>query len=105
MSERFKVGFIYKTKSGGSFRVVGESTKYAGYETVHNQYGNYRYNRSTHNSDNGRTTGSGWTDNCLVYPPVVVGKMNPVTVYLLNAFASLCSLYKDVKWKIEYKFM
>ncbi len=105
MIERFKVGFIYKTKGGGSFRVVGESTKYVGYETVHNQYGNHRYNRSIHNSDNGRTTGSEWTDNCLVYPPVIVGKMNPVTVHLLNAFASLCSLYKDIKWKIEYKFM
>lgn len=105
MIERFKVGFIYKTKGGDNFRVVGEHTKLKGYETVYNQCGSNRYNRSTQNSDNGRSTGSEWTDNCLVYPPVVVGKMNTITVYLLNVFATLCSLYKDIKWKIEYKFM
>jgi len=104
MTERYKVGFIYKTKAGGNFYVVGEHVKHKGYETVYNQYGKGRYNRSTPNTDNGRTTGSAWTENCLAYPPQVVCKINPVVVYVLNLFASACSLYQNVEYKVKYEW-
>lgn len=101
--ERFKVGLIYKTRCGGKFYVVGEHTKYKGYETVYNQYGKNRYNRSTENTDNGRTTGRDWTEDCLVYPPVVVGTLNPVSVRLLRIISKLFSNYRDIKFKIKMK--
>ena len=103
MTKRFKVGYTYKTRGGGSFTVVGEHTKYKGYETVYDWRGYNCYNRSTENSDNGRTTGRQWSSDCLVYPPVILGKMNPIVVYFLRLVAKANSTRRSLQYKIEYK--
>lgn len=92
--ELFKVGYIYKTRSGNNFYVIGEHIKYRGYETVYNQFNKGRYNRTTHSVCNGRTTGSDWTENCLVYPPEVVSKINPFTFYTLKWFSQVYGVYQ-----------
>ncbi len=104
MTKCFKVGYTYKTRSGGSFTVAGEHTKYKGYETVYNWKGQNRYNRSTESSDNGRTTGRQWSNDCLVYPPVVLGKVSKVSIYFLNLLAKVNSSFRKIYYKVEYKY-
>jgi len=66
---RYKVGKTYYTNNGSTFTVVGEFTNLKGYETIYNEAGHHRYNRTTGGWDNGRTTGSKLTGDCLEYPP------------------------------------
>ena len=103
-TDLYEVGYIYKTKSGSSFLVVGEYTHLKGYETVYNQYHKNRYNRTTHNTDNGRTTGSPWTENCLEYPPVKVGKINMGKWLLLKVMSFVCKHYNKFCYKYFDKF-
>lgn len=66
---RYEVGKTYYTNNGGKFFVVKSHDTLKGYETISNEKGQGRYNRSTNGWDNGRTTGSKLTGDCLEYPP------------------------------------
>lgn len=66
---RYELGKTYYTNSGGRFFVAETKNDIKGYETVCNEEGKHRYNRSTGGWDNGRTTGSSITGDCLEYPP------------------------------------
>lgn len=54
---KFKVGHTYTTQTGQLVKVVGR-TKLKGYECLICNDGKHRYDRSTHNSDAGRVTGT-----------------------------------------------
>ena len=60
----YQVGKTYLTNDGGRFTVVEDKGV-----CVCNEKGNHRYNRKDGGWDNGRTTGSKWTKDCLRYPP------------------------------------
>lgn len=65
---RYELGKKYLTNNGGVFHVTAVHEKTKGYESVSDGKRG-RYNRSTGGWDNGRTTGSRRTGDCLVYPP------------------------------------
>ena len=69
-TEKFEEGKTYLTIGGDEFfidKVVGDC--------VRNVEGKHRYNRQDRDGwDNGRTTGSKWTKDCLRYPPEEVEK-------------------------------
>lgn len=65
---RYKLGKSYLTNNGGVFHVTALHEKVKGYETVSDGKRG-RYNRTGESQDNGRTTGSKLTGDCLVYPP------------------------------------
>lgn len=75
---RFELGKTYLTIGGEEAVVIDVREKYVGYETVvvelPDGHQGGRYNRSNGGWDNGRTTGSKWTENCLRYPPEEVSK-------------------------------
>jgi|TARA_A100001391_G_scaffold205421_2_gene206079 hypothetical protein len=77
-NERYKLGKTYFTIGGQEAEVVGVHEERKGYETVVVQLSNGRqggrYNRTNGGWDNGRTTGSKWTKDCLRYPPEEVYK-------------------------------
>lgn len=70
---RFELGKTYLTIGGDEALIVDVHEQYTGCETVvvelPNGHQGGRYNRSDGGWDNGRTTGSKWTENCLRYPP------------------------------------
>ena len=66
---RYEIGKYYLTNDGSVFFVDKCKNKTKGYETVCNEEGSHRYNRTTFGGDNGRTTGSKYTGKCLRYPP------------------------------------
>ena len=53
----FEVGKTYTTKQGDEVTVLGR-TDLKGYECLECSDGRYRYDRSTHNEDAGRCTGT-----------------------------------------------
>jgi hypothetical protein len=61
---KYELGKTYKTLDGGSFTVAEVKEN-----TVCNSQGHHRYNRKDGGWDNGRTTGSNYTSDCLRYPP------------------------------------
>lgn len=63
-TEIYEVGKTYLTIGGDEFTVVADKGT-----CVCDEKGHHRYNRKTGGWDNGRTTGSKWTENCLRYPP------------------------------------
>ena len=63
-TDTYQVGKTYLTIKGEHFTVVGDTGS-----CIHNEKGSHRYNRKGGGWDNGRTTGSKWTENCLRYPP------------------------------------
>lgn len=65
---RYELDKKYLTNNGGVFRVTEVHENFKGYETVSDGKSG-RYNRTTGGWDNGRTTGSRLTGDCLVYPP------------------------------------
>ena len=58
MTYQFQIGKIYLTQRGEPVRVVLRHAELRGYETVMGDDGIHRYDRSDHNSDAGRCTGS-----------------------------------------------
>lgn len=64
MSFMFEVGKSYETQDG-EWVLVLKRTHIPGYECLRCSDGIYRYDRSTHNSDAGRVTG---TDHDYSYP-------------------------------------
>jgi hypothetical protein len=58
MAYLFQVGKTYLTQRGEAVRVVLRHAELRGYETVMGDDGIHRYDRSSHNSDAGRCTGS-----------------------------------------------
>lgn len=77
-TERFEEGKTYLTIKGEEATILECFNNTVGYETVKVQLPSGkiggRYNRSTGGWDNGRTTGSKWTEDCLRYPPEEVEK-------------------------------
>lgn len=65
----YEVGKTYLTIKGDEFLVVADKGN-----CVCNEKGQHRYNRKDGGYDNGRTTGSKWTEDCLRYPPEEVLK-------------------------------
>lgn len=63
-TELYEVGKTYLTIKGDKFTVVQDKGT-----CVCDANGSHRYNRKDGGWDNGRTTGSKWTENCLRYPP------------------------------------
>lgn len=61
---KFEVGKSYETQAGETVLVLGR-TNTKGYECLECSDGRYRYDRSTHNTDAGRCTG---TDFDYSYP-------------------------------------
>ena len=55
---RFTVGETYELQNGDRVKIVARHSKYRGYETVVDENGCHRYDRSTSDSDAGRVTGS-----------------------------------------------
>jgi hypothetical protein len=55
---RLVVGALYETQAGDHVRIVGRNAKHRGYETVFDKRDAHRYDRSTHDSDTGRCTGT-----------------------------------------------
>lgn len=53
----YKIGWTYKTQEGKLVKVLGR-TELKGYECLECSDGVYRYDRSTHNEDAGRVTGT-----------------------------------------------
>lgn len=54
----FTVGETYELQNGDRVKIVERHAKYRGYETVVDENGCHRYDRSTSNSDAGRVTGT-----------------------------------------------
>lgn len=82
MSYKFKVGKTYLTQRGEAVRVVLRHAELRGYETVLGDDGAHRYDRSTHDSDAGRCTGTAHDYSDLdnfVRPPQEV-RMVPLTI-------------------------
>lgn len=65
---RYHLGKSYVTNNGGVFLVTTVHENFKGYETISDGKSG-RYNRTTGGWDNGRTTGTILTGDCLVYPP------------------------------------
>ena len=63
MSFMFQVGEIYKTQAGEEVLVLYRTEK-RGYECLECSDKRYRYDRSTHNSDAGRCTGTNHDYSC-----------------------------------------
>lgn len=63
-TELYEVGKTYLTIGGDEFTVVADKGT-----CVCNEHGSHRYNHKDGGWDNGRSTGSKWTENCLRYPP------------------------------------
>ena len=63
-TQLYEAGKTYLTIGGDYFTVTGESGS-----CVYDEKGSHRYNRKDGGWDNGRTTGSKWTKDCLRYPP------------------------------------
>ena len=55
---RFTVGETYELQNGDRVKIVARHVKYRGYETVVDENGYHRYDRSTSDSDAGRVTGT-----------------------------------------------
>lgn len=66
----YEEGKTYERINGKPFFVAKCKNELRGYETICDEFEKHRYNRSTGSRDNGRITGSKWTDDCLKYPPV-----------------------------------
>lgn len=60
---RFVIGETYKTQAGEMITVLGR-TETKGYECLECSDGKYRYDRSNHDSDAGRVTGTNHNYNC-----------------------------------------
>jgi hypothetical protein len=56
--KQLELGKTYTTQDSRRVTMMEVSAKYKGYETMADQYGHHRYNRSTQDSDNGRSTGT-----------------------------------------------
>lgn len=71
---RFKEGQRCKTIGGSFVHVVKLKNRERGYETALFSDGVHRYNRSTHEMDQGRVTGSphDWSDNRNI-DPICIG--------------------------------
>lgn len=65
-TQHYEVGKTYLTIGGDHFTVVTKTEN-----TVCDEIGRHRYSR-TYGIDNGRTTGSKWTRDCLRYPPEMI---------------------------------
>ena len=63
-TQLYEVGKTYLTIKGSHFTVVDDNGS-----CVCDSEGRHRYNRKDGGWDNGRTTGSKWTEDCLRYPP------------------------------------
>ncbi len=53
-----EVGEVYELKDGTTITIMGRHEENVGYETVYDEYGHHRYDRSTSRSDTGRCTGT-----------------------------------------------
>jgi hypothetical protein len=60
---RFKIGRSYETQRG-TFVHIFRRAGYPGYECLECSDGKYRYDRSSHNSDAGRVTGTDHDYSC-----------------------------------------
>lgn len=58
MPYMFEVGKEYETQDGRRVAVLGREDRHRGYETLICSDGSHRYDRSTHNGDAGRVTGT-----------------------------------------------
>lgn len=54
---QIQVGHTYELQDGTTVLILGR-TGYKGYETVYDEHGYHRYDRSTHSTDAGRCTGT-----------------------------------------------
>lgn len=61
---RYKLGETYELQNGQSVTIVARHIQFAGYETIEDEAGFHRYDRSTHDSDAGRVTGTPHDYSC-----------------------------------------
>lgn len=55
---QIEVGRTYELQDGSTVLIIGRAKNLRGYETVYDEHGHHRYDRSTHDSDTGRCTGT-----------------------------------------------
>lgn len=61
---RFTLGETYELQNGQHVKIVARHIQLAGYETIEDEAGIHRYDRSTHDSDAGRVTGTPHDYSC-----------------------------------------
>ena len=61
---RYVVGETYELQNGDRVKIVERFAKHRGYETVMDEHGYHRYDRSTHQEDTGRVTGTAHDYSC-----------------------------------------
>jgi hypothetical protein len=61
---RFTLGESYELQNGQFVKIVARHLQTAGYETIEDEAGVHRYDRSTHDSDAGRVTGTAHDYSC-----------------------------------------
>ncbi len=61
---RLVVGKTYELQNGDRVKIVERFAKHRGYETVMDEHGCHRYDRSTDQEDTGRVTGTAHDYSC-----------------------------------------
>ena len=61
---RFTVGETYELQNGDRVKIVERFAEHRGYETVMDEHGCHRYDRSTRQEDTGRVTGTAHDYSC-----------------------------------------